>query len=330
METSLQTMIAGFRNGLRGGSTAVAVLGEIPQSLQTGVGALAAQAQIDVAAADSRVGVCFTGDISLADSVHYDPAGAREFGRRMAEVAAEVADFGPVRGSQPYRMKYDATKGRFADAFGSDARIFDEVTVDSVTLPDSTTGTVLHIDREGVDTSMVFPGGDEYTIACWCQRKVSPTGNNPNAGGGSGDDTEDFFVAGRLDGQSIGNIFSRRFGAHVETGTASPTNVDLGNSGTVGSTAANAVLAVDAWFHVAITFSGGQFQKYVNGATAGSAAGSSYPDSTGPHFVQIGAWGDLTGVNGIPDMYFHDIVILPYALSAAQIATLDSDGVLPS
>lgn len=320
---AMEAYVAAWRR-LRGGDQALYIQSPIPRSF---VGTVPLRvtmraAQAEAASTIPRGYLLRADDLTTYNEsgvfVHFTKTELRKLGRMIDEAAAEIADFTVPQAFPRQRMQYSATEGRYVNIYGGGERIHAEVVE-----TDADRGTVLRCDRSGFDTSLRLPP-NEYTIAFWAKRM-----HNPFTVGET--DAQDFFIMGKLDGQSIGNAFSRTVQGHHETSVQGLAQFPIGTP----NDTSNPILQTTNWFHLALTYKDGTFACYRNGvsiaATGGNNGGGTYPPIDGPRCVQIGAWGDtMTGSfnSGVPDMRFDDIVILPTALNQAAITKLYSKGVI--
>lgn len=335
---ALTAFLARWRT-LRGGDEAVHVHYSMPAPYRAGDATLEGihEAQQAFCAATPRCVFANVDDLlPIQGTPHYTPENYRILGRRLADASAKVVRAYRDRAAGWVRMQYDATLGRYKDVFGSGVSINAEVLA-----TDGVRGQVLHADRQGFITDIQMPR-DEYTFAMWCRRQANPSA-------GASNDQNEVFFGGKNASQGFGLALARTIAAHAEN-SALP--ADLGQAqfnlglpawddGQTFENQPNPLLSSN-WFHLAWTFKNGTFAVYRNGAavaagtyTSGAFNGLAkdgrgvYPAPSGLYTVMIGTWGPTVTQVPTCDMYFDDIVVLPAALSAAQIATLHSSGRLP-
>ena len=288
-EAALSAMVAGMRAAIPGADGAPFLAGTMVESW------IAAdetnRRPIDVAhrrIADyipNSAVVDFDDLTDLQDTIHFGTGSLRIMGRRYAD-AAQSLTAGVTPSYVGHRIK--VVDGEVVDLAGNGGELYGAVGI----VNDPTRGDVLDSANIGWQTSMLL-NPDAYTKSMWINVQAAPASFGNICSGSTLNSVADSHYWG--------------WGGYGHGGT--PAN-NTGISGVAG---------VGTWVHVALTWDGTQFQFYANGVANGGPSTVNTDALPHPQIVQIGRFA--AGGNQI-DALFDDVVILPYAASAAEVADL--------
>lgn len=325
-EADVLLMVNGLRSLVPGGENMVFIAGTMTKAwrdVQTGSNTVELkdaihQAHLRTPQYISNSAVAVLDDLEVVandpafsandDIIHYGREHLREIGRRYAALAEGLVDCRTNLNAPRYEFKYDATTGSFINLanpgvgkiYGqrlvSDA---DRGMVLNCRTTNTGTFTSTNLEYEGFHTDWVF-NPREYTKALWVRLKGT--------------------VGNGMSFMSHGNNSANK--AILMTVNV----IDHGNfqeAGAGGNSFASDIVS-DTWVHLAVTFDGTNFQKYVNGQASGSAFA---PATLDPVFdldtfglVQLGKWETGAGQQwaGLIDRPF----VQSSALTAAEIEAL--------
>ena len=234
-----------------------------------------------------------------SDVIHYGREHLREIGRRYAALAEGLVDCRQNLNAPRYDFKYDPTTEKFINVANPGVgQIYGQRFVndpDRGLVLDCRTSNVApftstNLEYEGFHTDWVF-NPREYTKALWVRLKGT--------------------VGNGMSFMSHGNNTANK--AILMTVNI----IDHGNfqaAGAGGNSFASDIVS-DTWVHLAVTFDGTNFQKYVNGVASDPAFA---PSTLSPEFdldvfglIQLGKWETGAG------QQWAGLIDRPFAQSSA-------------
>lgn len=227
--------------------------------------------------------------INKADMIHFGRADLRAMGKLFAARAASLLEFCPTQTPPAYRFSWDGAC--FSSRAGDGGVILEQSFSED---PDR--GIVLDTQRAtGVSP---FPcdvaiNRRKYTVAMWV---------NPRSTSGASS-----YFSGGVSAAGKGHFMTRLCVGHGAY------NAAIANPG-IDS------LAAQTWSHIAITYDGREFLRYINGAAIGTALTNHASPLEAPMSGTIGGYAGNPAftLNGM----FDDIVIAPFVMTPAEILEL--------
>lgn len=310
---ALQNLVADIRGTFVRASSAVFVCGTMhPFFLEDNVGTTA---EIDAVHRDIR-NLIPNSDVVVLDDftddgtpvtrprVHYGEPGLRYFGETLAEYAYALLE-GVERPQVPgCHLRFDAAAGEFRDVNGGGFRVFSGTyTGDEL---DIVSGTILNTDIPLARTAYTkivrlridSPPGVGYEA----QDLHILSGATP---------PQEFVVGTTPAGTSLGHWWTTRSNTHEAVNATAAPSTGL----------AQGVVTVLALTYDSARADGTRFMEYQDGVLQAQVVGNGQSLPLADLTVQIGGYGSNTGT-AIWDGAVLDIITLPYAASAAEIAAV--------